>query len=88
MSVPSGTTYAEWFLGLNGIFQGYLVASRSAYGWYLEWDSTTVSNGDYTLEPVAVVGPNILNGSSITIDVDNPYAVLSDLKEVRAYERS
>jgi Bacterial Ig domain len=73
MSVPSGTTYGEWFLGLNGIFQGYLVASPSAYGWYLEWNSTTVSNGDYTLEPVAVVGSaDILNGSSITIDVNNP----------------
>ena len=72
MSVPSGTTYAEWFLGLNGIFQGYLVASPSIYGWYLEWNTTTVSNGDYTLEPIAVVSPNILNGSSITIDVNNP----------------
>ena len=72
MSVPSGTTYAEWFLIVNGIFQGYLVASPSYYGWYLEWNSTTVSNGDYTLEPIAVVSPNILNGSSITIDVNNP----------------
>jgi hypothetical protein len=72
MSVPSGTTYAEWFLILNGIFQGYLVASPSEYGWYLEWNSTTVSNGTYTLEPIAVVSPNILNGSSITIDVNNP----------------
>jgi hypothetical protein len=72
MSVPSGTTYAEWFLILNGIFQGYLVASPSAYGWYLEWNSTTVSNGDYTLLPVAVVNPDILNGSSISIDVNNP----------------
>ncbi len=72
MSVPSGTTYAEWFLILNGIFQGYLVASPSAYGSYLEWNSTTVSNGDYTLEPVTVVGSDILNGSSISIDVNNP----------------
>jgi hypothetical protein len=72
MSVPSGTTYAEWFLILNGIFQGYLVASPSAYGWYLEWNSTTVLNGDYTLLPVAVVSPDILSGSSTSIDVANP----------------
>jgi len=71
MSVPPGTTYAEWFLGLNGIYQSSLLASPSPYGSYLEWDTTTVSNGTYTLEPVVVVGSDILNGAFITVNVNN-----------------
>ena len=47
-------------------------ATPTLYGWITSWNSTTVPNGTYSLESVAIEGSSSTTSPSISITVNNP----------------
>jgi hypothetical protein len=47
-------------------------ATTTLYGWITSWNSTTVANGTYSLQSVAIEGSSTTTSPSISITVNNP----------------
>jgi hypothetical protein len=47
-------------------------ATPSFYGWYVQWNSTAVANGTYTLQSVATeTGGTTATSPGVTVTVQN-----------------
>ena len=73
-SANGGVTNVDFYLN-GGSLNNALIASgtSSAYGWFANWNSTTVPNGTYNLQSEVYYGaenPGV--STAVTVVVDNP----------------
>ena len=72
-SAPAGTSQVQFEL-TGGTLSDSVIATATPtlYGWVVEWNSTTVAVGTYTLQSVATEGGSTGTSPGISITVNNP----------------
>ena len=71
-SADPAASAVQFILSPPGNGQEIANATSTSAGWVATWDSTSVSNGTYTLWAVATINGSPNFSQSITITVDNP----------------
>jgi hypothetical protein len=71
-SASSGVTQVQ-FEVTGGTLNDTVIAAASLtpYGWVAQWNSTTVTDGVYTLQSIATSGDSIASSSGLSITVQN-----------------
>jgi hypothetical protein len=73
-SATSGATQVQYEI-TGGTLTDSVIATATPtyYGWFAQWNTTTVANGSYTLESVASYAGGVnATSAGITVTVDNP----------------